>query len=195
MSSRNSIIRGTLAELMAPADRAVCFVSLGANLPTPAGGPHATVLHALETLAGHSCGGLVTSSLWQTSPLECPEGSPPFVNAVAAFVPDAVDPLSLLELLQSIEADAGRRRGGVRNEARVLDLDLLLFAEQRCESPVLVLPHPRMAERRFVLAPLAEIAPDLRIPGHGQTIAELLESLEGQGELVRMNLSPGAVVL
>jgi 2-amino-4-hydroxy-6-hydroxymethyldihydropteridine diphosphokinase len=83
----------------------------------------------------------------------------------------------------------------VRNEARVLDLDLLLFAEQSCESPVLVLPHPRMAARRFVLAPLAEIAPDLRIPGHGQTIAELLESLEGQGELVRMNLSPGAVVL
>jgi 2-amino-4-hydroxy-6-hydroxymethyldihydropteridine diphosphokinase len=195
MNSRNSIIRGTLAELTVPAGRGVCFVSLGANLPSPAGGPDVTVLRAFEALTALSCSGLVVSSLWQTAPLECPEGSPLFINAVAAFVPEAEDPFALLALLQRLEAQAGRRRGSVRNEARILDLDLLLFAGQRCESPTLVVPHPRMTERRFVLAPLAEIAPDLCIPGHQRTVAELLASLAGQGELVRMNLSAGAVVL
>jgi 2-amino-4-hydroxy-6-hydroxymethyldihydropteridine diphosphokinase len=195
MNSRNSIIRGTLAELTVPAGRGVCFVSLGANLPTPAGGPDVTVLRAFEALTALSCTGLVVSSLWQTEPLECPAGSPLFINAVAAFVAEAADPLALLALLQGLEAQAGRRRGAVRNDARVLDLDLLLFEGQRCDLPTLVLPHPRMAERRFVLAPLAEIAPDLRIPGQQRTVTELLASLAGQGAMARVNLISGTVVL
>lgn len=195
MSSRNSIIRGTLAELKVPAGKGVCFVSLGANLPAPASGPEVTVLRAFEALAALSCSGLIVSSLWQTEPLECPAGSPLFINAVAAFVPEAADPFALLALLQGLEAEAGRRRGAVRNEARVLDLDMLLFGGLRCDTPTLVLPHPRMVERGFVLAPLAEIAPELRLPGQQRTVAELLSSLAAQGDLTRMNLAPGAVVL
>lgn len=195
MSFHNSIIRGRLAELQIPPERDVCFVSLGANLASIAGGPQRTVLKAFESLCALSDSSVLVSSLWQTAPLECPDGSPAFVNAVAAFVPAVGEPLALLHALQGLEADAGRRRSGQRNEARILDLDLLLYADRVCDTPVLVLPHPRMTMRRFVLAPLAEIAPDLQIPGFSGSVAALLERLPGQGDIVRMNLSPGAVVL
>lgn len=195
MSFRNSIIRGSLAELQVPAGRTVCVVSLGANLASAAGGPQHTVLQALRSLTTLSDSVLITSSLWQTAPLECPEGSPLFINAVAAFVPVLAQPHALLQALQMLEAEAGRRRDGERNAARTLDLDLLLFGDEVTESATLVLPHPRMVLRRFVLAPLAELAPDLRIPGHATTVTELLRALPGQGDIVRMNLEPGAVVL
>ena len=195
MNFRNNIIRGTLAELQAPAGRDICFVSLGANLATSAGGPAVTVQRAFESLCALSDSPLLVSSLWQTAPLECPEGSPLFVNAVAAFVASESDPVALLRELLRLEKDAGRKRGLQRNEARILDLDLLLFADQVRKTTVLELPHPRLAERRFVLAPLAEIAPDMHIPGCSLTVAELLERLPGQGEIIRMNHSRRAVVL
>jgi len=195
MNFRNSIIRGTLAELQAPAGRDLCFVSLGANLARSAGGPESTILWAFESLRALSESALIVSSLWQTAPLDCPEGAPVFVNAVAAFVPSHSDPQALLHALQSLESAAGRKRGSRRNEARILDLDLLLFADQLVETSTLQLPHPRMAMRHFVLAPLAEIAPDLRIPGHTFTVSTLLDRLPWQGEVIRMKLSPGAVVL
>lgn len=195
MSCRNSIIRGTLAELPVPAGRAVCFVSLGANLASAAGGPEHTVLKAFEALAALSESALIVSSLWQTAPLDCPEGSPPFVNAVAAFIAQAADPQELLQALQKLENEAGRRRNAQRNAARPLDLDLLLFGGEIRETADLILPHPRMAARRFVLEPLAEIVPDLLIPGFARTVNVLLKELPEQGGIVRVNLSPGAVVL
>jgi len=154
-----------------------------------------TVQRAFESLCALSDSPLLVSSLCQTAPLECPEGSPLFVNAVAAFVASESDPVALLRELLRLEKDAGRKRGLQRNEARILDLDLLLFADQVRKTTVLELPHPRLAERRFVLAPLAEIAPDMHIPGCSLTVAELLERLPGQGEIIRMNHSRRAVVL
>jgi len=195
MNFPNSIIRGRLAELQPCEAHNICVVSLGANLVSAAGGPEVTVQRAFESLCTLSNSVLIVSSLWQTAPLECPEGSPIFVNAVAAFASSIADPHALLRQLQRLESQAGRTRGSRRNEARILDLDLLLFADQVCRTAELELPHPRMTERRFVLAPLAEIAPDMRIPGQSLTAAALLEGLPAQGEVVRMNLSAGAVVL
>lgn len=194
MNSPNSIIRGSLAELSVPEGRALCFVSLGANLPTANGGPEKTVLRALGALSALSVSDVVVSSLWQTVPLDCPEGSPVFVNAVVAFVSVMPDAHSLLEALHAIEDEAGRQRSGLRNEARVLDLDLLLFGSDVHDTPTLTLPHPRMTQRHFVLAPLAEVAPDLQIPGQKHSVAELLKGIVGQDGGARMNIVPGAVV-
>lgn len=195
MNSRNSIIRGSLAELHVPEGRTLCFVSLGANLATAAGGPEVTVLRAFESLSALGVSNIVVSSLWQTAPLGCPEGSPVFVNAVAAFVPAMQDPHAMLAALHRIEDQAGRRRSGLSNEARVLDLDLLLFGTEEVDTPALALPHPRMAQRHFVLAPLAEIAPDLQIPGQDKSVVGLLQGIVGQVANVRMNIVTAAVVL
>lgn len=194
MNSRNNIIRGTLAELKFAGQEPVCFVSIGANLPGAAGEPQHSVLAAFAALVAESRTGLVVSSLWQTTPLDCPSDSPLFVNAVAAFLPVVEDAQALLQRLQALEAGAGRKRGTLRNAARPLDLDILLFGRQVCVTTDLILPHPRMAERRFVLAPLAEIAPDLCIPGQSNRVSTLLESLPEQGEMRRIESNLRAVV-
>ncbi|MEY3667217.1 MAG: hypothetical protein RL572_757 [Pseudomonadota bacterium] len=194
MNSRNHITRGTLAELKSAGQAPVCFVSIGANLPGAAGEPQQCVLAAFSALVAESRTGLVVSSLWQTTPLDCPSGSPLFVNAVAAFVPVVGDAHALLQRLQALEAQAGRQRGTLRNAARPLDLDILLFGQQQSATSDLILPHPRIAERRFVLAPLAEIAPDLCIPGQSNRVSTLLESLPEQGEMCRIESNLRAVV-
>ncbi len=194
MNSRNNITRGTLAELKAAGRAPVCVVGIGANLPGAGGGPQHSVLAAFAALLAESRTGLVVSSLWQTTPLDCPPDSPLFINAVAAFVPLVDDPHALLQRLQALEAEAGRQRAGLRNAARPLDLDILLFGQLECATADLILPHPRMAERRFVLAPLAEIAPDLRIPGQAHTVSMLLQALPEQGEMRRIDSDSRAVV-
>mgnify|MGYP003799721551 CR=1 FL=1 len=125
------------------------------------------------------------SSLWQTTPVDCPPGSPPFLNAVAMLAPlDGEMPETLLDKLQALEQEFGRQPAMVRNEPRPLDLDLIAFAQETRATPRLVLPHPRAHRRRFVLAPLAEVAPDLILPGQTERVRELLDSL-GSGEVVR----------
>jgi 2-amino-4-hydroxy-6-hydroxymethyldihydropteridine diphosphokinase len=103
--------------------------------------------------------------------------------------------LAIVQADPAVETVTGFTGEGQRNAARILDLALRLFADQGRKTTVLELPHPRLAERRFVLAPLAEIAPDMHIPGCSLTVAELLERLPGQGEIIRMNHSRRAVVL
>lgn len=152
------------------------YVALGANL----GDPVATVraaLDALRSLAGtRFC---TASSLYRTAPVGL-HHQPDFINAVALLeVESTVLPAStFLDRLFAIEARFGRQRS-VRNAPRTLDLDLLLFGDTQLHLPILTLPHPRMTERAFVLAPLAEIAPDIVIPGHGP-IAPLLAAVAGQ---------------
>ncbi len=119
--------------------------------------------------------------------MDCPPGSPPFVNAVIGLVPRAAEtPESLLAKLQSLEKEFGRRPKEVLNEPRPLDLDLIAFGGQTRNTPSLTLPHPRAHLRRFVLQPLSEIAPDLVLPGQTEAASELLKALDTGEMLVRL---------
>lgn len=150
------------------------FTALGSNL----GDSRRIILDTLAQLQNFSEFPILKSSLWQTAPVECPPGSPKFVNAVAGLVPlENETPLGLLRRLRKLERKFGRRPKKVLNEARPLDLDLIAFGNETRNSPELILPHPRAHLRRFVLQPLSEIAPRLILPGQGKTVAELLASL------------------
>jgi 2-amino-4-hydroxy-6-hydroxymethyldihydropteridine diphosphokinase len=152
----------------------LAVVALGANL----GDAQGDILRGMRRLEELSDGPLLKSSLWQTMPVDCPPGSPAFVNAVVVLVPRADEtPETLLAKLQALEKEFGRRPKKVLNEPRPLDLDLIAFAGEVRHGDLLVLPHPRAHERRFVLQPLAEISPDLILPGQRRTAAELLERL------------------
>jgi len=150
------------------------IVALGANL----GDCRENIRRGMERLEDLTDEPLLKSSLWQTTPVDCPPGAPVFVNAVVGLRPRAGEtPESLLTKLQALEKEFGRRPKKVLNEARPLDLDLIAFAGEVRHGDFLVLPHPRAHERRFVLQPLTEIWPDLTLPGQRKTAAELLEML------------------
>jgi 2-amino-4-hydroxy-6-hydroxymethyldihydropteridine diphosphokinase len=141
------------------------YVGIGANL----GDPAAQVRRAIDALNALPSTRLeAASSLYRTAPVGYAD-QPDFVNAVAAIDTD-LPPRALLDALLSIERAAGRERS-FRNAPRTLDLDLLLYGDAAFHDDVLTVPHPRMHERAFVLAPLAEIAPDAAIPGHGSAAA------------------------
>lgn len=150
------------------------FVALGANLQDP----RQQVLRALDEL-GTLPGTRVTarSSLYRTAPVGYAD-QPDFINAVAEIATE-LEPLPLLRALLALETAHGRERP-FPNAPRVLDLDLLLYDEIELDTPELRLPHPRMHERGFVLLPLAEIAPELLIPGRGR-VAELATRVMDQG--------------
>lgn len=143
----------------------VAFVGLGSNL----GRPRRQIARAVAALAALPRTRLVAvSAMYRTAPLGCSDPQPDYLNAVAALR-TTLAPRPLLARLLAIERRQRRKRGvGTgRNEARTLDLDLLLYGRQRIRLPHLVVPHPRMHERAFVLRPLAEIAPTILIPRRG----------------------------
>jgi 2-amino-4-hydroxy-6-hydroxymethyldihydropteridine diphosphokinase len=147
------------------------YVGIGANLEDPT----AKVRTALDELGRLPATVLVrSSSLYRTAPVGYLD-QPDFINAVAQLRTGLAAEALLLALL-GIEARHGRVRS-TRNAPRTLDLDLLLFGEQIMDEPGLVVPHPRMHERAFVLVPLPEIAPGARVPGHG-----LVSALAGRCE-------------
>jgi len=158
----------------------LAIIALGSNL----GDSRQIILSAMLRLSKMSNQPALKSSLWQTSPVDCPPGSAPFVNAVVALVPFAAEtPESLLRKLHQLEKKSGREAKTVLNEPRVLDLDLIAFGGEVRHTPVLVLPHPRAHLRRFVLQPLNEIAPNLVLPGQAKTVSQLLAGLP-DGETV-----------
>ena len=110
--------------------------------------------------------------------MDCPRGSPPFINAVVSLVPQPDEtPERLLGRLQTLEREFGRTTKRILNEPRSLDLDLIAFGSLARRTGELVLPHPRAHLRLFVLAPLAEIAADLVLPGQTRTVGQLLAAL------------------
>jgi len=161
----------------------LAFVALGSNL----GDSRALMNRALADLRSLSDQPLLQSSLWQTTPVDCPPGSPLFLNAVAGLVPRADEtPETLLAQLQRIERVFGRQPRQVRNEPRPLDLDLLTFRREVRATATLTLPHPRAHLRRFVLQPLNEIAPDLILPRQTKSVRQLLAELKTDEVVARI---------
>jgi 2-amino-4-hydroxy-6-hydroxymethyldihydropteridine diphosphokinase len=159
------------------------FVALGSNL----GDSRKIVSDALGRLQNFSDAPILKSSLWQTSPVDCPPDSPRFVNAVAGLVPRADEtPESLLRKLRGLETEFGRKPKTILNAPRSLDLDLIAFGNEMRNSPELTLSHPRVHLRRFVLQPLSEIASDFILPGQGKTVAELLAGLPEDETVTRL---------
>ena len=157
------------------------FIGLGANL----GDARATLLRALQRLA-HISGFRqeALSSFYISAPMGGPP-QPDYVNAVlqAQYNGSA---LQLLHALQAVETESGRERG-VKNGPRTLDLDILVFNDEVICYPELLVPHPRLAERAFVLLPLMELAPDLMLPGYKLSVAALwnnLSSSENAGQRI-----------
>jgi 2-amino-4-hydroxy-6-hydroxymethyldihydropteridine diphosphokinase len=152
------------------------YIALGSNLGNRA--------EALSSAVGHlrSLGRVVAlSSLYETDPVGYHD-QPAFLNAAVALETQ-LEPLPLLRGLLAIERELGRDRSqGPLKGPRTLDLDLLLMGDWVIAGEELSLPHPALTQRRFVLAPLAEIAPELRHPESNETMAELLALLPDEGE-------------
>jgi 2-amino-4-hydroxy-6-hydroxymethyldihydropteridine diphosphokinase len=150
----------------------LAYIGLGANL----GDARTALDAALQALAALPRTRLLRrSSIYRSAPIE--SSGPDYLNAVAELR-TGLAPHELLLELQAIERDHGRERP-YRNAPRTLDLDLLLHDEQTLDTPELTLPHPRAHQRAFVLLPLAELAPQLDIPGHGP-VMDLLAQVRDQ---------------
>lgn len=153
----------------------IAFIGLGSNLERPS----FQLKKALAQLSHHRGVRLLEcSSMYETTPLGYTD-QPLFINAVAR-VSTRYSPYRLLDLLQAIETRQQRTRTSNQNSPRTLDLDILLYGRIRCQTDRLILPHPRMLERRFVLQPLLEISPGQFVPGKGFA-ANYLSSVSGQG--------------
>jgi 2-amino-4-hydroxy-6-hydroxymethyldihydropteridine diphosphokinase len=161
----------------------IAIVALGSNL----GDSRKIIFDAMAQLQKFSDWPILKSSLWQTTPVDCPPDSPKFVNAVVGLVPKENEtPESLLKKLRELEIEFGRAPKMVLNEPRPLDLDLIAFGNEIRSSPELILPHPRAHLRKFVLQPLGEIAPDFILPGQAKTVSQLLAGLQGGENVERL---------
>lgn len=159
------------------------FIALGSNLGTS----EEILRLAFHHLQHLSPDLLLQSSFWKTSPVDCPPDSPPFINAVAGLkYPLQETPEHLLEELLRLEATFGTRKRLKTNEPRFLDLDLITYGNQTRHSSELILPHPRAHLRKFVLAPLAEIAPGLFLPGQEKNVRTLLDELVSPEKIERI---------
>jgi 2-amino-4-hydroxy-6-hydroxymethyldihydropteridine diphosphokinase len=158
------------------------YLGLGSNI----GDREANLREALENLEATGIRVVRRSSVYETQPQDVRD-QPWFLNAVAEVETDLF-PLQLLARIQNIERQMGRRRltpKGPRN----IDIDILFYGRSVIQTPELETPHPRIAQRRFVLEPLSEIAPELRHPLSGKTAREMLATLEPQG-IRRLNITP-----
>ncbi len=141
----------------------------------------------MKQLEEISDGPLIRSSLYETEPIDCPPGSPPFINVVVGLKPKTNEtPESLLTKLQEIEKEFGRKPKTVPNEPRPLDLDIISFRGEARRSAQLTIPHPRAHTRRFVLEPLSELAPDYVLQGQTESVAALARGLPNSEKVRRL---------
>ena len=157
----------------------VGYIGLGSNV----GDRRAMLQAAVTALWMGEVQPVASSSVYETEPVGEITDQPDFLNACVR-VRTALGPEQLLDACKAVEAGLGRARGGVRHGPRPIDLDVLLLGSREFASPGLALPHPEVTSRRFVLVPLLELDPDLRLPG-GQRLADRLAEL-GPGQDVRL---------
>ena len=150
------------------------FLALGSNI----GDREANLRDAVDRLASDEIHVLRRSSLYETAPQEMLD-QPSFLNAVVE-VETSLLPMQLLARIREIEREMGRQRIAPKGP-RNIDIDILFYGRTVITTQELEVPHPRLAQRRFVLEPLAEIAPDFRHPVTGKTASEILAALEPQG--------------
>lgn len=146
-------------------------IALGSNK-----GDRLAILERACDYLADAFGGLRLSQLYETEPVGCPAGSPSFLNACVE-VQTTHTPQEVLTICQTIEKELGRERTGEYGAPRTCDVDVLYHGENVLDTPELILPHPRAHEREFVLRPLCDIDPQLRLPGQRLTVSELLEAL------------------
>jgi len=159
------------------------FLAFGSNKGEPAA-------FLRSSLAGLSAGGFAVkqvSPLYETDPVDCEEGTPRFLNGIIAGSWGGT-PEELLELCQRLERQAGRPEKHSSRQSRELDLDIILFGDRILNTRKLTIPHPRAAQRAFVLVPLNDLAPEAVFPDSGKTVRELLKSLPGRSGIERKNL-------
>lgn len=168
-----------MVDAPAPGTKTV-YIALGSNMPSSIGDRAATLARAIEALSAAGIRVIRRSSLYQT---EATDGPPQawFLNAVAEAQTSLL-PLQLLRAVRQIEDAFGRRRLVPRGP-RILDLDILLYGSSVIHRRELEVPHPRLPARRFVLVPLAELAPALRHPTLHHTIAQLLADTPDRGQV------------
>jgi 2-amino-4-hydroxy-6-hydroxymethyldihydropteridine diphosphokinase len=150
------------------------LIALGANLPSHAGGPQQTLEAALKRFEAKGVRVVARSGWFRTAPVPASD-QPWFVNGVAQ-IETALEPAALLALLREVEQEFERQRS-VPNAARTLDLDIIDYEGKVENTPELILPHPRMQDRAFVLVPLAEIAPHWKHPIQRKTVKSLISAL------------------
>ncbi|MDI9349752.1 MAG: 2-amino-4-hydroxy-6-hydroxymethyldihydropteridine diphosphokinase [Candidatus Symbiobacter sp.] len=185
--SNQNALGSSLAEPAAAHEE--IYLGLGSNLTTPKATPRQSIEAALDAIAqgGGVQGGLVIterSRLYKSAPI--PKTNQPYFNNIVIKIRTDFSPLKLLGFLHGIEAAMGRVRQ-IRNEARVIDLDLLVFGARRSLCPDCMLPHPRLTERAFVLYPLRDIAPAWSDPISQKSITELIANLPPEQEIHVIN--------
>lgn len=157
------------------------YVALGSNL----GNREVNVREAARRMAELAVDSVRLSSLYLTTP-DAMDDAPDFVNAVATFG-TKLGARALLEALQTMEIDMGRPADHDRLQSRTIDLDLIAFGDFRINEPGLIVPHPRAHLRDFVLLPLAELVPDLRLPGQSGTVRELVNGFSGHTRIISIS--------
>jgi len=156
------------------------YIGIGSNL----GDPRRNCLEAVDRIGQiPDCTVVGLSKLYCTEPVGV-EGQGWYVNGVVAISTD-MSPRDLMDRLLAIEVDMGRVREGKRWEARVIDLDLLLFDKEIVNEWNLTVPHPLMHKRRFVMTPMVDLAPDLTHPSLGKSMLELLQTVPEDGQVVK----------
>ncbi|MFZ2287791.1 MAG: 2-amino-4-hydroxy-6-hydroxymethyldihydropteridine diphosphokinase [Bacteroidales bacterium] len=164
-------------------DRSRVIVGLGSNL----GDRFAALARAMEHIGEEAGEVIASSSVWETEPWGF-EADDKFLNMVVV-IDTLKKPQQLMQLFRSMEGRMGRRHsGGGKYESRIIDLDILLWEDRIISIPGLEVPHPRLADRRFVLEPLCEVAPEAVHPVTGLTVAEMLEMCPDKSEV---RLAPG----
>ncbi|MDB6077330.1 MAG: 7 8-dihydro-6-hydroxymethylpterin-pyrophosphokinae hppk [Akkermansiaceae bacterium] len=149
-------------------------IALGSNL----GNRLKHLQEAREMLRRISSGGdLLQAPIYQTEPVNCPPDSPDFYNTVVE-IDYSGSPHDLLDATQAIEFHLGRQAAAERNAPRIIDVDILYFGAEQLSGGILEIPHPRLLSRRFVLQPLADIRPDLILPGDDAPVSEHLHHLD-----------------